>query len=560
MIAIIRRSIFLVLFICVISNHSQVDNIPLKNPVYTFLKEMKVKNVIPYLTDDVPNLSRYQVKAYLQQIETKYSTLSETEKKLFERYKVEFYEIIDTANTTYFFNPNEDFGASLSDAFSNKVKHFYAYANEDANLFVELLGNFYYGHQFEPGVNNAELFDIGFSFHGTLFSHLGYDLTFIKGGAAGSKQVAELIEPRLLQNFKWVENMENIGNYDYTEGYLKYHTEPVKKMNLSLQLGREYKTVGYGYGSKLVLSGDSPSLDFIEFDFDYGIVNFTSIHGSTVGVFFPDVEKRYTKFWAFNRLKLSFPNLFEAGIGESIVYSGRGIDISYMTPVGFYKFIEMSLQDRDNGSIYFDFQTNFIDNLEVQATFLLDENILSNLQNLDSYKNKTAYQLGMFWYKAFTLNDLSFIIEYTKIRPFVYSHYNIQNTYSSWETNLGHVIGPNADEIFSRIAYNINDWARVWFDYHFIRRGENEYDSTGNLIKNVGGDIFVTHGYDPENENAYFLDGIRINNNIFILDLRIEPIRGYIFDFIFKYNLENNLTYGTNRGISYGVINFNLAY
>ena len=557
---VIIRSVLLVLISSAISVNAQVENISLKNPVYTFLKEMKVKNVIPYLTDDIPNLSRYQVKDYLKQIEEKYTTLSETEKKLFERYKIEFYEIIDTANTTYFFNPNEDFSTSLSDAFTNKIKHFYAYADSNAYLFVDLIGNYYYGQQFVPDVNNAQLFDIGFSFRGTVFKHLGYDLTFIKGGAAGSRQVAELIEPRLLQNFKWVENIENIGNYDYTEGYLKYHAEPAKHMNLSIQLGREYKTVGYGYGSKLVFSGDSPSLNFIQFDFNYGIVNFTSIHGSTVGIFYPDVENRYTKYWAFNRLKLSFPKLFEVGIGETIVYSDRGIDISYLTPIAFYKFIEMSLQDRDNGSIYFDFQTNCINNLELQATFLLDENILSNLQNLESYKNKTAYQLGMYWYKAFTINDLSFIVEYTKIRPFVYTHYNIKNNYSAWETNLGHPIGPNADEIFSRLAFNINDWTRIWLDYHFIRSGENVYDSTGTLIKNVGGDIFVTHGYNPENDNAYFLDGIRINNNIFAVDLRIEPIRGFIFDLIYKYNYENNITHGTNRGISYGVINFNLAY
>jgi len=538
----------------------QVENVPLNHPVYTFLKEMKVKNIIPYISEDVPNLSRFQVKDYLEQVEEKLSELSNTERNLFNRHKAEFYELIDPKNTTYFFHPERDFDTSLSDAFSNKVKYFYAYTGENANVFVEMLGHYYYGQQFEPYVNNAHLFDIGFRFHGTVFKHLGYKLSFMKGGEAGDKQVAEMFEPRVLQSFKWVEDSENIANYEFTEGYLKYSTEPAEDMHLSIQLGREYKTVGYGYGSKLVLSGDNPPLDFIGFDFNYGIVKFTSIHGSTVGDFSYNMSERYTKYWAFNRLKLSFENLFDVGIGENIVYSGRGIELGYLSPLGFYKFVEQSIQDRDNANLYFDLQTSFIPNLEFQTTFFLDENILSNLQNLDIYKNKTAYQLGAFWYEAFTLENLSLIFEYTKIRPFVYSHVDIKNTYTAWETNLGHPIGPNSDEVFSKVAYNLTEWIRMSLDYKFIRRGENIYDDQGNLIKNVGGDLNISHGPDPENENAYFLDGIRFNNNIFQFGLRIEPIRDFVFDIIYNYDQEKNLTEGTISKQSYGLIKFQLGY
>ena len=70
----------------------QVENVPLNHPVYTFLKEMKVKNIIPYINEDVPNLSRFQVKNYLKQVEEKLDELSNTERDLFNRYKTEFYE------------------------------------------------------------------------------------------------------------------------------------------------------------------------------------------------------------------------------------------------------------------------------------------------------------------------------------------------------------------------------------------------------------------------------------------------------------------------------------
>ncbi len=557
---LIRRSFLLVLFSFILSVYPQVENVPLSHPVYIFLKQMKVKNIIPYISEDVPNLSKFQIKDYLKVVQSNLTRLSSTEKELFNRYKTEFYEILDTANTTYFFSPNEDFGESLQGLFTNKIKYFYALAEEDANIFINMIGDYEYGQQFEPVTNNAHLFDVGFRIGGTVFKHLGYNLMVLKGGAAGNSQVAELIEPKLKQNFKWVENIENIGNYDFTEAYLKFYTEPAEKMGLTFQLGREFKTIGYGYGNKLMLSGLGPSLDFLQFDFDYGIVHFTSIHGTTVGDFSFEPSDRYTKFWAFNRLKFSLQELFEIGIGESVIYSDRGIDISYLTPVGFYKFIEMSTQDRDNANLYFDIQTNFIKNLELQGTFLLDENILSNLQDLDNYRNKTAYQLGLFWYEAFTVNDLSFVLEYTKIRPYVYTHNNPKNIYSGWGVNLGHPIGPNSDELFTRLAFDFNDWIRASVEYRYIRSGENVYDTSGTLIKNVGGDIDISYGDFPASETAIFLDGIRINNNVFNFGLRVEPIRDFIFEILYSYDYEENITLGTSKTTNYGQLKFQIGY
>jgi hypothetical protein len=459
-----RLLYFLIVIVLTMSNtFSQVENVPLTHPVY------------------LPNLSRFEVRKHLETIDNKSSELSLTERKLLNRYKAEFYESLDAGTATYFFHPEKSFSTSLSEVFSNKVKYLYAYSEKNANVYMDLLGHFYYGQTFNPEVNNGSLFDIGIDIRGTVFNHLGYNFSVIKGAASGSKEVAELIEPRLLYSFKWVEEGENFGNYDFTTAYIKYHTEPVDDMNLSIQVGRENKTVGYGYSSKLVLSGDNPPLDFIQFNFDYGIINFTSIHASTVGEFSTNRNARFTKYWAFNRLKLKFENLFDVGIGESIVYSDRGIELGYLTPIGFYKFIEMSLQDRDNANLYFDFQSGFIKNLEFQATFLLDENILFNLNELEKYTNKTAYQLGAFWYQPFSINDLSLVLEYTRIRPFVYTHFDSLNVYTAFGKNLGHRIGPNADELFTRLSYNFNDWIRLNLVYAHIRRGENVYDDEGNL-------------------------------------------------------------------------------
>ncbi len=553
--------IIFVLFLLIQTTFSQVENVQITHGVYTFLKEMKVKGILDFIREDDPVLSRFEIKKLLDNVESNRSSLSETENKILNKYLIEFSDNIKDTVATQLFNPENGFFTDLDQMITNKVKYLYAYQEPENNIYVEWLGHFYHGQDFSQNkAVNSDLYDIGFRIRGTVFDHLGYNLTVIKGGSSGNRDFAKIIEPRLASNYKWIDNVENIDNYDFTYGYLKYLTQPYKDMKISVQLGREDITLGYGYGSKLLLSGDNPTMDFLKFNFDYGMISFSSLHATTTGYFSNDRSEDYSKFFAFNHLKLKFNKLLDVGIGEAMIYSGRGIEIAYLTPVGFYKFIEMETQDRDNGNLYLDLQTKFIKNIELQATFFLDENILSNLADLEKYTNKTAYQLGAFWYQPMGINDLSLIVEYTKIRPYVYTHFNIKNNYTGFGTNLGHRIGPNSDELMFRGNYNLNEWIRFTAEYRYQREGNNVYADDGTLIKNVGGDVALTHGFVPENTHAYFLDGERVNTQYFILGTRIEPIRDYIFDVSFNYTKTNNTAKNVAQDFSYALLRFTLEY
>ena len=548
-------------FILAVSINAQQENVPIDHDVYTFLKEMKVKNIVGDVHDDSPNMSRAEVRKYLEKIDSKYAELSATEKKLLRKYQNEFYDnSADSTNTFLFFGGNSNFSSDYSDFFSDKIKYLYAYRKPGVNFYFEMLGRVLYGQAFEPKSNNSELFDIGFRGRGTLFDKLGYSMTIQKGGISGSLGFASTLDPRLNYNFKYIENIENIGNYDFTEGYLRYYSEPVEKMHMAFQIGREKIKLGYGYGSRLVLSGDHPVLDFLRLDFSYGAFSFTSITASTVGSFHLTRTNNYTKYYAYNKFKLSLNNFADIGVGEGIVYSGRGFDLAYLNPFAFYKFEEMSLQDRDNGTVYLDLQTNCFKNIELQGTFFLDENILSHLQDMNLFTNKTAYQVGAFWYSPFSINDLSAVFEYTKIRPYVYSHTNPKNSYTSFGQTLGDSIGPNADEIYARLSYNFSERLRGNFEFRRIRSGENIYDGQGNLLFNAGGDFLVPYrdGIDPQ--HIEFLAGERINKNIFTFSFRYEPIRDIFFDVLYRLSLERNLTREISNNSSYAYLKMTLEF
>ncbi len=550
-------SFFLLMFL---NLAAQQENVQIDHNVYTFLKDMKLKGLISNLRDDDPSLSRAAVAKFLCKIDSSFSQLSNTEYKLLKKYQVEFYDdFADSNNTMQFFG--NGFGQNdFTDYYSDKLKQTYSYKEPDVNVNLEVLGRIMYGQFYKPIVNNTWLFDIGFRLRGTLFNKLAYSLTTQKGGVKGVESLAPAFDPRLVYNFKFFEDVENIGNYDFAEGYLKYHAEPINNMNIDLQLGREKIKFGYGYGSKLVISGEHTYLDFLKLNFDYGIFSFTSLTGSTVGEFKYDRNENFTKYITLNRFKINFPKLFEFGLGEDIIYSGRGVDLAYLNPFIFHKFVEMSLQDRDNGSLWLDFQTHFIKNFEVSATFFLDEDILSQLQNLNLFSNKTAYQFGAMWYAPFSINDLSLVFEYTKIRPYVYSHDNYKNSYTAYGQLLGHPIGPNSDEILWKANYNYNEWIRFGVEYKYIRSGENIYDSQGNLSFNAGGNPFQPYRYDIDPKKIEFLDGERINQNILTVSVKLEPVRELFFDVVYRLTSFKNITreFETTNSIAYIKMYFEL--
>jgi len=561
MIRILTASLLFLLVMCP-KLFPQVENVPLSNDVYNFLKQMSVKKVIPSINDDDPNLSRREVADFLNQINSKSIELSNTEKKLLNKYKIEFVPgEMNSENTSVMIDGKESFFKRFGELFTKKKKYLYVFKNESNNLYVEGLGNFYLSQEIKPNKKNtASLMDVGIRARGTLFNHLGYSVSVLKGAVIGSKDLASITEPKINTTFFIASNSEDINSYDFSNGYIKYHTEPMEDMDLSVQLGREQLKYGVGYSDRLVLSGKNPNMDFIKFKFKYRVVNYSSITASTVGEFKQARDERYTKYFAANRLKLSFPGLFDFGIGESVIYSSRGLDLAYLNPLIFYKFVEMSLQDRDNATLFFDIQTHFLKNLELQGTFFLDENIIFNLTELDQSINKTAYQLGAYIYEPINIENLSLILEYTRIRPYVYTHFDPKNTYTAASIILGNEIGPNADQIYAKLSYNFSEWVTLNFEYKRIRKGHNIVDANGNLIRNVGGDVFQVHREGIDSDEAKFLDGERVNTDYALVNLRVEPMRDFIFDLNYIYWIDNNITKDTKSDFSYAFIRMNIEY
>jgi hypothetical protein len=126
---------------------------------------------------------------------------------------------------------------------------------------------------------------------------------------------------------------------------------------------------------------------------------------------------------------------------------------------------------------------------------------LSGILKGKSDRNQSAYTIGI---KSFDLpmEKFSFVFEYTKILPWVYSNWIPAQTYTNLNYPLGHYIGQNSDQIYFKVGYDFNPILYLGLDMEYTRNGgisdiKNQYTPPGEeflyglrrTIKKIGFDI-----------------------------------------------------------------------
>ncbi|MGA9121025.1 MAG: hypothetical protein WB699_16795, partial [Bacteroidota bacterium] len=259
--------------------------------------------------------------------------------------------------------------------------------------------------------------------------------------------------------------------------------------------------------------------DFLRADVKYKAIKYTFMHAWLMGqetnlpfkLPFDTSATFYEptapdKYLVAHRLELSFPKVLDFGFQEMVVYSNRAPDLAYLNPLMVLESAQRSRGDRDNTFWLFDVRTHFLHDLELTGTMLYDD---INLPDLFSNKwtDRYGWQAGMYYADMFGIENTSLVVEYTRIEPYVFSHGRSRDdNYTSFGRLIGTPIGPNADNLFFGVDYsprrNLIFSARV----NLMRKGLNPVDSSGQVVRNVGGDVFAPHR-DNDPETRSFLDG-----------------------------------------------------
>lgn len=127
-----RYIIFLVkIFFITSTIYSQIELVPVENPVYEYLKRMQLKELISFNSSDIP-ISRSKIASYIKQIDSKSENLTIVDKQILNDLKVEFqYELTGLLDNTHGIFNNGD----LNLFNDKKQKYLYSFADSNASIF-----------------------------------------------------------------------------------------------------------------------------------------------------------------------------------------------------------------------------------------------------------------------------------------------------------------------------------------------------------------------------------------------------------------------------------------
>ena len=490
------RILFLLLFISTSGLvFCQVDNISASDPVYDFLLQLEIRGIITNYSDVVLPYPRSFILQKLNEAKkSNHLTESETSylNRLIERLTPEQQK------------QNNLFSNFPENVFKDSVSHIYFYNDSLINFQVNPVGEIkiLYSDYFK---DKSLLLNFGGEFIGSYNGWMGFYLKATNGSQFFNRNVAEN-DKRVSESFTF--NKTKLTYFDDTEGYLR-----LEKGIAGFEIGRERVLWGNGYVDQMILSQNPPEFDIIKFDLAYKSFTYNFVHGwlvnpSATG---SKIEPKISKYIALSRLGFNPGNKFSIGATQTVIYGNRPPELAYLTPFLFWESAQRSLGDFDNSFLSFDMRYLLTSGIEARASITFDDinPKFWNGREWTNKENRIAWQVGSMLTYPYFFNNSFLQIEYTQLRPYIFSHYGSTDNILAYTNNdlmLGPDLQPNSTRLSIKLHHQYNDRLNGEVIYKHTLHGNNIYDDEGKLIKSYGGDVFRFFKTTDEN-NVPLLSG-----------------------------------------------------
>jgi hypothetical protein len=539
--------------------HRGIVEVPIGEEVYPFLRHLSVRGLIDGFSEAQLPITEFDVVKLLQSIDT--TKLSSAERalrrKFLRTYARDPYEAV-----TMF--PAQDGEPLFFEGIpTDKDKYLYRWKDDStlSDLQVHGVGSLEYRERTKPTTSHAELGVIGGRFTGTLSGHVGYFLEATNGVNFGDPSIP-LQDPVISKNRTFAQ-FGGHDYYDFTTAEFSYNYDW-----FTAKIAREPIAYGGSFqGDNVIVSPTVQTPDFVTLEAHVKSVRYQAVVASLLG------DPKYSltpegyqnpawwvfsfvdsKFLVLHDLTFLINNDFEWGFTDMVIFSRR-FDLAYLNPFSFLKSVNNSLLDRDKSHLATHARWRVTDGFELRGEGLLDDIIFSRI-GTGYWSNKWAWQIGGMWSNPFGIPNVDISFEHTRVEPFTYTSSNPQNSSSTGGEIIGSSIGPNSMSFWGQIHWAASEKFSVEVNVTLIERGENYYDSAGNLKLfydskgnviydgNQGADFEFSASGQDGNRSFHILDGNRVN--IVILDGKIsyELWRGLQF-FVRGYNKSVDYLAGT---------------
>jgi hypothetical protein len=304
---------------------------------------------------------------------------------------------------------------------------------------------------------------------------------------------------------KYYRNSFGYVDYFYATGYVSAKLLEKKDLNskdliyqIIATFGNDKQFIGNGMRS-LILSDFAPPSLFLQINYTLGPFKYQNLFKELVGNLSIDSNKILNKkYLALHRGSLEFKKIgLELGLTEMIIQSREGnrFDANYFNPIIFYRAIERDLGSGDNALIALDAKLTKREFM-FYTQLVLDEFNVKSALTTNSYLNKFAFQLGLYYKPEFQFLKSGYLnLEMNQVRPFTYSHWS-NNYYSSYNQSLAHPLESNFREVLMRIFAQPRNYQR-WIFRNITSFAMKGFDVDG---KNYGSDIRKNY-YRAQNRN-----------------------------------------------------------
>ncbi|MCS7297733.1 MAG: hypothetical protein RMK19_00415 [Bacteroidia bacterium] len=305
------------------------------------------------------------------------------------------------------------------------------------------------------------------------------------------------------------------GGFDYanTRGYITYSPLPA----IRFKFGRDKGFWGSGFQS-LFLSDYPPEYLYFHTRVRLGSWEYHSLIAQLIDYIpnKPDIwGDQPRKYLALHQLLWRPARGISIGFFEGVMHNPwtplgrRGLEISYLVPLIFYRTTEQFLGSPDNAILGIFGRTNLFRHFQLYAQLAIDDyNFAKRREGRGWWGNKYAWQLGI---KGFDLGlpTLDAQIEFNQVQPYTYSHSTIPAAWTHHGQFLAHPYGANLQELVGLLRYQPLPGITLEGRLSLVRQGLN------HAGENWGSDIFISDITHRQEFGNRILQGRRENYTLF---------------------------------------------
>ncbi|MDO9136495.1 MAG: gliding motility protein RemB, partial [Lutibacter sp.] len=328
---------------------------------------------------------------------------------------------------------------------------------------------------------------------------------------------------------------EDAYDYPVAEAYISY----TPSSHFNFQFGRGKNFIGDGYRS-LFLSDVASPYPYFKISTNFWKIKYTNFF-----MWMQDVRPELTvdgaykqKYMAMHYLDWNVTKKFNIGLFEAVIWddaNSRGFDVNYVNPLIFYTAVEFATGSRAGNTTLGLSLKYKLKAITLYSQLLLDDFRVGEMTSSSGWwANKFGVQFGAKYYNAFNVENLFLQAEFNAVRPYTYSHDELNLNFGHNNQPLAHLWGANFREAVGIMNYTKNRW----FANAKVVVGKKGFDyADGTDTKSYGGDVYA----DNDDRGSDYGNKIGQGNiaNVFIGDLQM----GYLVNPATNLKLFGGVTY-----------------